>query len=164
MKTPVSPVDFKNPRYIPGVLKLIAMFPSRSSATIPPVAFCATNFFENMVGPGVGQAVYGGCFFLFPPRPIPDVWQDEQLDFATGVSERLIAGALFHSRERRVVVVSPNVPPPSWRRLAQRLRKQLVHIPLHRFSASTVERLRRFHVLNGREVRSYAARFIRDLR
>ena len=37
------------------------------------------------------------------------------------------------------------------------------HIPLGRFSRDTIDRIRRFHVLNGKRVRSYAARFIRDL-
>ena len=128
------------------------------------LCFFATHFMENMVGPGIGQSVYGGCFFIFPPRPIPDVWSDERFDFTESPEERLLAGALFHSREKRVAVVSPTPPLLSWRRLARRFGRQLVHLPLKRFSAATVDRLRRFHVLNGREVRSYAARFIRDLR
>jgi hypothetical protein len=35
-------------------------------------------------------------------------------------------------------------------------------LPLKRFSGQTIERLRQFHILNGKEVRSYAADFIRD--
>lgn len=128
------------------------------------LCFFATHFMENMVGPGIGQSVYGGCFFIFPPRPIPDVWRDERFDFTESPEERLLAGALFHSREKRVAIVSPSPPLLSWRRLARRFGRQLVHLPLKRFSAATVDRLRRFHVLNGREVRSYATRFIRDLR
>ncbi len=126
------------------------------------LCFFATRFMDNMVGPGIGQALYGGCFFIYPPRPIADVWRDNQLDFARSPAERLVAGALFHSRERYVALVSPFPPPASWRRLARRLQKQFVHIPLQRFSSDTIDRLRRFHVLNGRLVRSYAARFIRD--
>jgi hypothetical protein len=38
-----------------------------------------------------------------------------------------------------------------------------VHLPLKRFSQQTVERLRQFHVLNGKEVRTYAAEYIRDM-
>jgi hypothetical protein len=128
------------------------------------LCFFATNFMGDMVGPGIGQARYGGCFFIFPPRPIPDVWTDDRLETSSGLGGRLVAGALLHSRERRVVLVAPAPPPASWRRLARRLRRQLVHIPLQRFSSSTIERLRHFHVLNGRNVRSYAARFIRDMR
>ena len=128
------------------------------------LCFFATPFLQNMVGPGIGQSMYGGCFFLFPPRPIPDVWQDSRFDFCRTLEERLLAGALFHSAELRVALVSSRPPQASWRQLARRLGRQLVYLPLKRFSPSTVDRLRRFHVLNDKEVRSYAARFIRDLR
>lgn len=128
------------------------------------LCFFATHFIENMVGPGIGQAIYGGCFFIFPPRPIPDVWRDERFDSARTLEERLLAGALFHSLEKRVVLVASQPPLLSWRQLARRFGRQLVYLPLKRFSPATIDRLRRFHVLNSKEVRSYAARFIRDLR
>jgi hypothetical protein len=127
------------------------------------LCFFATHFGENLVGPGIGQATYGGAMFLFPPRPIPDIWSDPRLAFATTLEERLLAGALLHSREPHIAVVSPARPPARWRLLARRFRKRLIPIPLSRFSSQTVDRLRRFHVLNGHEVRSYAARFIREL-
>ena len=123
----------------------------------------ATPFEENVIGPGVAQSTYGGAFFIFPPRFIDDVWRDPRFDYARTLEERLIAGACFHSRERVVALVNPGPPPASWRRIARLNRKHLVHIPLGRFSRETVERIRRFHVLNGREVRSYASRFIQDV-
>jgi hypothetical protein len=128
------------------------------------LCFFATPFAENMIGPGIAQALYGGCFFIFPPRPIPDIWQDPRFDFATSMEERLVAGALFHSREKRVVLVGPQPPSARWRKLARSYKRQLVYMPLKRFSHQTVDRLRRFHVLNGKDVRSYAARYIRDMR
>jgi hypothetical protein len=126
------------------------------------LAFFATDEMNNLVGPGIAQAEYGGAFFLFPPRYIPDIWTDGDLDFADTLEERLLAGAFLHSRERHVAVVSPRLPPASWRRLARRFDRKIVHLPLKRFSGQLVERLRRFHVLNGKQVRSYAAEFIRD--
>ncbi len=126
------------------------------------LAFYATNHLENMVGPGVAQAEYGGAMFLFPPRSIPDIWTDPRLDFADTLEERLLAGAFAHSKERHVAVVSARPPSASWRRLARKFGRKIVHLPLKRFSAPLVERLRRFHVLNGKIVRSYAQDFIRD--
>ena len=126
------------------------------------LAFFATDPMKNLVGPGIAQAEYGGACFLFPPRPIPDIWTDPRLDFADTLEERLLAGAFLHSRERHVAVVSPNRPRPRWRRLARRFGRKIVHLPLKRFSGQLVERLRQFHVLNGKAVRSYAADFIRD--
>jgi hypothetical protein len=126
------------------------------------LAYFATDPLKDLVGPGIARAEYGGALFLFPPRPIPDVWTDPRLDFADTLEERLLAGALLHSRERHVALVSPALPPASWRRLARRFGRKLVHLPLKRFSGQTVERLRQFHLLNGKQVRSYAAEFIRE--
>jgi hypothetical protein len=126
------------------------------------LAFYATNPLENMVGPGIAQAEYGGAMFLFPPRPIDDVWTDPRLDAADTLEERLLAAALLHSQERHVALVCPKPPPASWRRLARRYGRKIIHLPLKRFSGQLIERLRRFHVLNGKQVRSYAADFIRD--
>jgi len=126
------------------------------------LCFYASPFQGNMVGPGIGQSRYGGALFLFPPRPIPDVWTDPTLAFARTLEERLIAAAALHSQERYVAVVSPIPARARWRRIARQFHRHLVMIPLHRFSGQTVDRLRRFHVLNGHEIRSYAARFIHE--
>ena len=73
-----------------------------------------------------------------------------------------MAGALAHSSERHVVLVAPRPPRARWRLLARRMGRKIVYLPLARFSGRTIERLRHFHVLNGREVRSWAAPFVRD--
>ena len=125
------------------------------------LAFYATNFLGDIVGPGIAQATYGGAMFLYPPRAIPDVWTDAHLDFADTLEERLLGAACLHTAQRNVVLLSPRAPTASWRKIARRFRRRWVHLPLSHFSASTVEQLRTFHVLNGRQVRSYAAYFIR---
>ncbi len=127
------------------------------------LVFFATDFMEDIVGPGIGRARYGGAFFLYPPRPLPDIWTDPRLRGARTLEERLLAGAFLHSREKHVAVVAPVPLKASWRRLARRYGKIPIHLPLERFSGAVVDRLREFHVLNGREVRSYASRFIRRL-
>lgn len=125
------------------------------------LVFFATSYMKDLIGPGIGQARYGGAFFLFPPRPILDIWRDPALENTKTLEERLLAGAFRNSRDRHVAVVSPGPLKASWRRLARQYGKVPIHLPLSRFSASTVDRLRTFHVLNGHEVRSYAANFIR---
>lgn len=126
------------------------------------LCFYATPFSTQMVGPGIGQARYGGTMFLYPPRPIPDIWDNPLFDFTTTLEERLLAGACAHSQEPYVAVVSPVPLKATWRNIARRFGRKLVPLPLHRFSGQTVARLRQFHVLNGHEIRSYAARFIRE--
>lgn len=121
----------------------------------------ATNFLSEMAGPGIAVSRYGGAMFLFPPRPVPDIWHDPRFDFADTLEERLLAAGLHYSREKHVALLSHAPPGPGWRRLASRFRKKIVHVPLAKFGAETIEKLRIFHVLNGQEVRSYAAHFIR---
>ena len=121
----------------------------------------ATSHTEEFIGPGIGLAQYGGAMFLFPPRPIVDVWHDPRLDFADTLEERLLSGACLHAEEKHIAVLSDVAPGPAWRRLAKTYGKKLVHVPLGRFSQETVQRLRMVHVLNGHEVRSYAEHFIR---
>ncbi len=125
------------------------------------LAFYATDFRRELIGPGIGLATYGGALFLYPPVGIPDIWTDRRLDFAETLEERLLAAACLHSRSRQVVLLSALAPGAGWRRLAKRFGKTWVHLPLSQFSDATVQQLRMVHVLNGRHVRSYAAQFIR---
>jgi hypothetical protein len=125
------------------------------------LAFFATDFQTNLVGPGIGLAIYGGALFLFPPIPIPDIWQDRRLDFTETLEERLLAAACIHSRSRQIVLLSALPPGAGYRKLAKRFKKHLIHLPLGHFSDATVQQLRHVHVLNGQEVRSYASHFIR---
>ena len=125
------------------------------------LSFFATHYGEEIVGPGIAMATYGGAMFLFPPRNIPDIWNDSRFDYADTLEERLLAAALYHSQEPHVALLSNAPPGAGWRRLAKRHRKRLVHVPLAHFSQETVQQLRMFHVLNGQKVRSYAEHFIR---
>ena len=125
------------------------------------LAFFATDFMQDMVGPGIGLATYGGALFIFPPIPIPDIWFDPRLDFTDTMEERVLAAACLHSSCPHVALLSPLPPSVGWRRLAKRFKKALVHVPLAQFSAATVQQLRMVHVLNGRQVRSFAQHFIR---
>lgn len=127
------------------------------------LAFYATDPMKNLIGPGIAQAEYGGALFLYPPRPIPEIWTDPRLQFADTLEERLLAAAFLHSKDRHVAVVSPGLPRADWRRLARKFGRKIVHLPLKRFSGQLLERLRTFHILNGKHVRSYAADYIRDL-
>jgi len=127
------------------------------------LAFYATRFEDEMVGPGIGLSIYGGAMFLYPPVMLPDIWNDIRLDYATTLEERLIAAACLHSRGRQIAILSALPPGSGWQRLARRHKKQLVHVPISSFSDEQVQQLRMVHVLNGTKVRSYAADFIRKV-
>ncbi len=125
------------------------------------LAFYATDHLEGVVGPGVSRARYGGCLFLFPPILIEDIWEDLRFEKARRPSERLLLAALYYSREQYVAHVSEKPPSAEVRATAERMGKHVVHLPLSAFSSRTLEKIRTVHVLNGHEVRSWAARFIR---
>ena len=125
------------------------------------LSFFATDFMKGIVGPGIASASYGGTMFLFPPRPIRDIWRDRRFDFTDTLEERLIAAGCYHSQERHVALLSAAPPGPGIRRLARKFHRKLIHLPLGRFSQETIQQLRTFHVLNGRQIRSFAAHFIR---
>jgi hypothetical protein len=148
-----SPAD---PRQYPWRSTWLAEHPQEST-----LAFYATNFTDEMVGPGIGLATYGGAMFLYPPISVKDIWLDPLLDFAETMEERLLSAACIYSRSSQIALLSALPPGAGWRRLARRFRKKWIHVPLAQFSDSTVQQLRMVHVLNGRQVRSYAAHFIR---
>jgi len=125
------------------------------------LAFYATDFRAELVGPGVARSTYGGQLFLRPHRIIRDVWHDPQFDEARDDAERLQFAAAALSPERFVACVSASPPTRRVKEYALRRGKQVIYLPLSSFSRSTLEKLRRFHVLNGKPVRSYARQFIR---
>ncbi len=125
------------------------------------LTFYSTDPFDNMIGPGIARSYYGGLSLLFPPRPIPNIFEME-LSYGRPLSlaERLVFGALLFSNERRVGLVSHKKPSGSLTKIASHFKKRLVWIPMAGYSAETLKKLRMFHVLNGKEVRSWAGRFI----
>ena len=127
------------------------------------LCFFAKPYENNLIGPGIAQSYYGGCMLIYPPRIIPNIWEDSRLRFSSTLDERLLEAAFFHSREKHITVASPELPTTKWRLLAKRYKKRIIHIPLSRFSKKTTEKIRRFHVINGKEIRSFASRFIEDI-
>ena len=127
------------------------------------LCFFATDYMNDMVGPGVGRATYGGCMMIYPPRPIPDIWKDPRIHIGKTLEEKLLEAAFFHSQEKHITVVTPCLPKPNWRKISRKYHKSIIHIPLKRFSNQTIEKVRRFHVLNGKQIRSFAKHFIQDL-
>jgi hypothetical protein len=125
------------------------------------LAFYATDYRNEMVGPGIAMSTYGGAMFLYPPLMISDIWRDPRLDFTETLEERLLAGACLYSRCKQIALLSHLPPGAGWRRLAKRFGKSWIHLPLAQFSDETVQQLRMMHVLNGKEVRSFASEFIR---
>ena len=80
------------------------------------LAFYATDFTEQPVGPGICLANYGGALFIYPPVAVVDIWQDPRLDFATTLEERLLGAACLHSQCKHIALLSSAPPGQAWRR------------------------------------------------
>ncbi|MSR75323.1 MAG: hypothetical protein EXS14_07630 [Planctomycetes bacterium] len=125
------------------------------------LAFYATNPLATPVGPGVALSHYGGAMFLYPPLPIPDIWDDLRFEQSRTSAERLLRAAVYWSQDKFVVHVSEQPPSRRIEAEAARLGKHIVHLPLTAFPTTQLQRLRRMHILNGNTVRSWAGRWIR---
>ncbi len=126
------------------------------------LSFYATDPFENLIGPGIAQCCYGGLALLYPPRHIPNVFEITKDLQLPNLAARLTIGSLIFSQERVIAYISQKKPGAILRNQASKYKKHLLWIPLNTFSNETLRRLRKFHILNGKTVRSWAGRFIGD--
>jgi hypothetical protein len=124
------------------------------------LTFYATDPFADMIGPGISRSHYGGLSLLFPPRLIPNVFALADVPELKNLAEYLAYGGLLFSQEKIIPYVAAKKPGVRLATLAKKFNKRFVWIPLSAFSMETIRRLRTFHVLNGKTVRSWAARFI----
>ncbi len=124
------------------------------------MAFYSTPPFENLVGPGIGRAEYGGFLMTMPPGRMADVWTDPDYDFAETKPERLLLAAIDYSLEKRIVYVAARPPRAILRQAAARLGRQILYIPLGALSPEKLRRIRTLHVLDSHERRRIAARYI----
>jgi hypothetical protein len=124
------------------------------------MAFYSTFPFENMVGPGIGRAEYGGFLMTLPPRRMYDVWQDADYEYAESKSERLLLAALDYSLQRYVVYVAARPPRSIFRTIASRVNRTIIYIPIGQLSPVSLKKIRVVHVLDGYEKRDLAKDYI----
>ena len=124
------------------------------------MAFYATSPVEQVVGPGIMRATYGGFMLTQPRGRLFDVWEDRDYRFARHKSEVLLMAGIDYSLEKIVVLVAPEPPAERLRRYATVQGKQIMHIPLAALSPVTVKKIRVMHILAGREKRGIARDFI----
>lgn len=125
------------------------------------LCFYATDYHTDIVGPGIGRAYYGGALFIFPPVVIPDIWKDPRFRFAKNPLSLLVAAAVYYSHTRYIAYVAYQKPDIEMQTMARRAKKHLIYLPMSSFSAYTLRKLQKFHVLEGHYVRSYAQQYIR---
>ncbi len=126
------------------------------------LTFYGSDPFSNTIGPGVAECTYGGLSLIFPPRPIPDITVftlEKKLD-SLPYYVQLTLYSLHYSREEVVAYVADSEPTQFLKKKANEANKRLLWIPMSSFSGETARKIRKFHMLDGQQVRSWASRFI----
>ena len=124
------------------------------------MAFYSTFPFDNVVGPGIGRAEYGGFLMTLPPRRMFDVWSDPDYRVAETKPERLLLAGLDYSMQRYVVYVAPRPPRSIFRSVAAHLNRKILYIPIGQLSPTKLKRIRVVHVLDGYDRRKIAKDYL----
>src|SRR5580692_947379 len=124
------------------------------------MAFYSTFPFDNLVGPGIGRAEYGGFLMSLPPRRMYDVWADPDYDFAETKAERLLLAGLDYSIQKYVVYVAAKPPRSVFRNVAARFGRTIVYVPIGQLSPVTMKKIRVVHVLDGYDKRDIAKDYL----
>jgi hypothetical protein len=124
------------------------------------MALYATQPSAHMAGPQIGRAEYGGFLMTYPPGRMFHVFEDPYFEDAQNKAERLLYAAIDYSVERSIVYVAAKPPRPKLVALARRTGRQIAYLPIGQLSPQTLRKIRVFHVLEGRSVRSYAAEYL----
>ena len=124
------------------------------------MAFYATDPGENISGPGICRCEYGGLLLSYPPRRLQDVWGDPAYRGLGSKAEQLLTAALEYSVEQHVVYVAARPPRSIFKRIAARLGRKIVFIPLGSLTPPTLKRIRVLHLLYGHDKRKVAKDYI----
>jgi hypothetical protein len=124
------------------------------------MALYASDPTQQIVGPGIMRATYGGFMLTYPPGRLFDVWQDSDYSQARSKAKILVMAAVDYSLHKLVVHVAAKPPGEHLSRYAAAQSKQIVHIPIGTLSPPALRRLRVVHILAGRDKRDIAKDYV----
>lgn len=124
------------------------------------MAFYSTHPAEQVVGPGILRATYGGFLMTYPPGRLYDVWRDPDYRGLGEKAEVLVAAAVDYSREKLVAHVAAHPPSGRMRHRAAAQGKRIVHVPIGSLSPQTLKKIRVVHILVGHDKREIARDYV----
>jgi len=124
------------------------------------MALYATDPLQQVVGPGIMRATYGGFMLTYPPGRLYDVWQDSDYRMARTKPEVLLMAAVDYSVDKLVVHVGPQPPASRIRDYAAARNRKIVHLPLGSLSPVSIQKVRVLHILAGRDKREIAKDYV----
>ncbi len=124
----------------------------------------ATESGNILVGPGISKCYFGGYASLMPPQAPYDIWRDYNKLKEEGIiknyADLLLYAAIIYSVDKYLGYVAQKPPSNILKEIAKNYSVEIVHIPLANFSSETLRKLRHFHVLGNRRLRSIAKDYI----
>ncbi len=124
----------------------------------------ATEPGNALVGPAISKCYFGGYASLMPPQAPYDIWRDYNKLKEEGIiknyADLLLYAAIIYSVDKYLGYVAPKPPSNILKEIAKNYSVEIVHIPLANFSSETLRKLRHFHVLGNRRLRSIAKDYI----
>jgi hypothetical protein len=124
------------------------------------MAFYSTHPAEQVVGPGILRATYGGFLMTVPPGRLFDVWRDPDYRGLPEKADVLLAAGIDYSEEAIVVHVAAQPPRDALRHYAAARGKRIVHVPLGSLSPRTLRKIRVLHILVGHDKRAIAKDYV----
>lgn len=124
------------------------------------MAFYATPLTSNVVGPGISRCEYGGFMMSYPPRRMYDVWSDTDYQQCRSKAEVLLMAAIDYAVKPLITYVASRPPRRILKSYARRFGKKVIYLPIGQLSPITLNKLRAFHVLDGRDKRDIASEYI----
>lgn len=118
----------------------------------------------NLVGPGISKCYFGGYTSLMPPQGPHDVWGEYEALKSSGYvqsySDLLLYTAIIYSEDKYIGFIAPKKPSDILHNLAKQKGVEIIFVPLTTFSSETLRKLRHFHVLGNKRLRSIAKDYI----
>jgi hypothetical protein len=124
------------------------------------MALYATDPLQQVVGPGIMRATYGGFMLTYPPGRLYDVWQDPDYRIARTKPEVLLMAAIDYSTDKLVVHVGSHPPASRMRDYAAARNRRIVHLPVGSLSPVSIRNVRVVHILAGRDKREIAKDYV----
>jgi hypothetical protein len=124
------------------------------------MALYATDPLQQVVGPGIMRATYGGFMLTYPPGRLFDVWRDPDYRAAHLKPEVLLMAAIDYSIDKLVVHVGPRPPGSRMRDYAAARGRRVVYLPLGSLSPVSLRAVRTVHILAGRDKREIAKDYV----
>lgn len=124
------------------------------------MSFYATPVTQNVVGPGISRCEYGGFMMSYPPRRLRNLWTDPDYAECRSKAEVLLMAAIDYAVQPLITYVAAKPPRTAIKSYARRFGKKVVYLPIGQLSPVTLNKLRAFHVLDGRDKREIAGDYI----